>query len=211
MSFNSIRKLSGVEAVAASLRTLNASSNFISRISGGDVGSLRLLRHCYLDNNSIASLDDLRTLSALVQLTVLKTCGNPVASEGDYLSVVLSTLPTLRLLDGEDVSSPQQQPQQQQPLHHHHHQEQQAPTSPVQHSDVAAALTLTSPVRSQLEVLGFGVGVAATSGASLSIYDSDWAASTMYARVAVLQQRWAHAVRAAALRCVQGCACVGLG
>lgn len=75
------------------------------------LGRLRRLREVHLDETEIHSLQQLHALSCLSHITHLGIAerGNPVVRHPHFTSLVLSTLPSLKMLCGEEVTAAQRE------------------------------------------------------------------------------------------------------
>ena len=66
--------------------------------------SVPSLQKLYMSNNEIQGLGSLVKLESLVRLQTLQMEGNPVWSNPDYSSHLVSCLPSLSTLDQQDVT-----------------------------------------------------------------------------------------------------------
>lgn len=97
---NSLKRLDGLEAVAATLTELWASYNQLERLSG--IERCQRLRVLYLSNNRIREWTEVDRLAGIPNLEDLLLIGNPICG-GDaqaYRLNVLQRLPRLKKLDG---------------------------------------------------------------------------------------------------------------
>lgn len=89
------------------LRTLYLGSNRIERVVTGVADSLPNLRTLILSSNRIATLDDVNVpeLARLRDLEVLCLLDNPVERVPDFRLFLISSLPTLRMLNFTKVAA----------------------------------------------------------------------------------------------------------
>eukprot|EP00397_Hematodinium_sp_SG-2012_P033018 GEMP01035218.1.p1 GENE.GEMP01035218.1~~GEMP01035218.1.p1 ORF type:complete len:434 (+),score=87.54 GEMP01035218.1:83-1384(+) len=84
------------------LQVLSLSCNHITRLS--HFRNCVNLLELYLRSNNIADAHELLHLRPLNKLSTLWLCNNPVADLSEYRAHVLSTVPTLRKFDSDDVN-----------------------------------------------------------------------------------------------------------
>jgi len=92
-----LTRLPNVEVLSLSVNSISSLQDFSSCVN---------LKELYLRKNQVASLDEVEHLKGLSSLRVLWLNDNPCASDPSYRQRVLSLLPGLVKLDGQDVSSP---------------------------------------------------------------------------------------------------------
>ena len=101
LGHNRLPCISGLDALS-SLTHLSLTSNRIRLVTG--LENLRLLETLLLADNLIETPAELRTLAWLPALHTLTLAGNPLlASEAVHSAHVARLLPSLRLLDGENL------------------------------------------------------------------------------------------------------------
>ncbi|XP_046571950.1 dynein axonemal light chain 1-like [Haliotis rubra] len=102
---NSIKSLTGLEAVGDTLQELWISYNLIEKLKGINV--LKKLKVLYLSNNQVKDWGEFGKLSDLPCLEDLLMVGNPLeekhSSEGDWRDLASKKLPKLKKLDGVPV------------------------------------------------------------------------------------------------------------
>merc|ERR1711976_1061694 len=102
---NSIKSLTGLEAVGDSLEELWISYNQIEKLKGINV--LKKLKVLYMSNNCVKGWAEFAKLADLPLLEDLLFVGNPLeekhSAEGDWRDQVASRLKKLRKLDGVPV------------------------------------------------------------------------------------------------------------
>lgn len=102
VAHNKLRSLAGIESMAQ-LRSIRASNNRLRRVQ--PLAACRSLEECWLQQNKLADLvavvDTLRSLPKLRNLVLM---GNPCCDRAEYRAWVISQLPSLQLLDGQDVA-----------------------------------------------------------------------------------------------------------
>lgn len=101
---NCLKRLDGLEPVAATLEELWASYNAIEKLNG--LERCPRLRVLYLSNNRLKDWAEVDRLAALEALEDLLLVGNPLCGgdEGAYRAGVLRRLPRLKKLDGRLVT-----------------------------------------------------------------------------------------------------------
>jgi dynein light chain 1 len=101
---NCLKRLDGLEPVAATLEEVWASYNTIEKLSG--LERCPRLRVLYLSNNKLKDWGEVERLAVLEHLEDLLLVGNPLCGtdEAAYRSGVLRRLPRLQKLDGRLVS-----------------------------------------------------------------------------------------------------------
>ncbi|VDI64443.1 dynein axonemal light chain 1-like [Mytilus galloprovincialis] len=102
---NSIKSLTGLEAVGDTLEQLWISYNLIEKLKGINV--LKKLKVLYMSNNSVKDMAEFSKLADLPCLEELVFTGNPLeerlTAEGTYRTDVANKLPKLKKLDGVPV------------------------------------------------------------------------------------------------------------
>ncbi|XP_041350624.1 dynein light chain 1, axonemal-like [Gigantopelta aegis] len=102
---NSIKSLTGLEAVGDTLEELWISYNLIEKLKGINV--LKKLKTLYMSNNFVKDWAEFQKLNDLVSLEDLLFAGNPLeekhTSEGDWRELAAKRLPRLKKLDGVPV------------------------------------------------------------------------------------------------------------
>merc|ERR1711976_334129 len=102
---NSIKSLTGLEAVGDSLEELWISYNLIEKLKGINV--LKKMKILYMSNNQVKDWAEFAKLADLPCLEDLLFVGNPLeekhSAEGDWRDQVASRLKKLRKLDGVPV------------------------------------------------------------------------------------------------------------
>eukprot|EP00762_Andalucia_godoyi_P003165 ANDGO_01094.mRNA.1 Dynein regulatory complex subunit 3 len=102
LSSNRIKNMIGLSR-NLKLRILKLGHNFIETIEG--IEHLTNLESLDLENNSIQKAEDIRSLSVLTKLKILRLCDNPVSIPSAYKVTVLHLLPNLVRLDGVNAPS----------------------------------------------------------------------------------------------------------
>ena len=101
VAHNKLRSLAGTETMTQ-LRSIRASNNRLRGLQS--LAACRALEECWLQHNKLADLvaivDALRALPNLRDLVLM---GNPCCEMPEYRAWVISQLPALQLLDGQDV------------------------------------------------------------------------------------------------------------
>ena len=101
---NCIKRLDGIEAVAATLQELWVSYNTLEKLAGAErCPNLRVL---YASNNKIKDWAEVERLAPLEHLDDLLLVGNPLCGDDAkaYRTGVLQRLPRLKKLDGQLVT-----------------------------------------------------------------------------------------------------------
>ncbi len=99
---NLIRKISNLGGLT-SLEELNIRRNRIRSTQGLEV--VPTLEKLYMSNNEIGGIGSLQKLEALVKLHTVQMEGNPVWSSSEYAYHLVSSLPELKILDQQELSS----------------------------------------------------------------------------------------------------------
>lgn len=102
---NSIKSLTGLEAVGDTLEELWISYNLIEKLKGINV--LKKLKVLYISNNLVKDWQEFQKLGDLQNLEDLLFVGNPLeekhSQEGDWRELAAKKLPKLKKLDGVPV------------------------------------------------------------------------------------------------------------
>eukprot|EP00340_Litonotus_pictus_P003356 CAMPEP_0170527526 /NCGR_PEP_ID=MMETSP0209-20121228/12991_1 /TAXON_ID=665100 ORGANISM="Litonotus pictus, Strain P1" /NCGR_SAMPLE_ID=MMETSP0209 /ASSEMBLY_ACC=CAM_ASM_000301 /LENGTH=405 /DNA_ID=CAMNT_0010818109 /DNA_START=11 /DNA_END=1226 /DNA_ORIENTATION=- len=98
---NKIRMITGLDNLK-SLLELNLSKNQLTRLKG--LQNLPNLRYLYLSSNSISRAKQIAYIIEIPYLTDLDLCHNDVQNRKFYRLNLLSYLPQLRCLDGQNVT-----------------------------------------------------------------------------------------------------------
>jgi dynein light chain 1, axonemal len=108
---NSIKKLEGLDQVAATLEELWLSYNQIEKLNG--IESLKKLKVLYCSNNKIKDWGGIQPAvmivyqAGLMMLEDVLLCGNPVeekaTSEGIWVQEITKRLPYVKKLDGKTL------------------------------------------------------------------------------------------------------------
>eukprot|EP00656_Telonema_subtile_P043875 TRINITY_DN5016_c0_g1_i4.p1 TRINITY_DN5016_c0_g1~~TRINITY_DN5016_c0_g1_i4.p1 ORF type:complete len:272 (+),score=107.24 TRINITY_DN5016_c0_g1_i4:95-910(+) len=101
LSGNKLTSTEGIEGAPA-LKTADLSGNRLeSIVSLGETHEA--LTSLDLKDNKIAAFSGIECLGSLPALEELNLNGNPIQQESDYKRRVISMLPTLKVIDGEDI------------------------------------------------------------------------------------------------------------
>ena len=102
---NSIKGLTGLEAVGDTLEELWISYNLVEKLKGINV--LKKLKLLYMSNNNVKDWNEFQKLADLPCLVDLLFIGNPLeekhAADGDWRDLVSKKLTKLKKLDGVPV------------------------------------------------------------------------------------------------------------
>lgn len=97
LSHNGIKSMKGLEKLS-NLRVLDLATNFIEHIEG--IQELPHLKEFWINDNKLASFDELKMLQSATQLETVYLEGNPLAKDKDYEKKTLEILPdSLEQLD----------------------------------------------------------------------------------------------------------------
>jgi dynein light chain 1 len=111
---NNLKKLDGIEPLAATLEQIWISYNSIDKLSG--IETCTKLRVLYISNNKISDWEEINKLGSLPDLQDVLFIGNPLYNRykkknqmDEYKQEMLKRLPHLKKLDGEIVDAGQEE------------------------------------------------------------------------------------------------------
>jgi len=111
---NNLKKLDGIEPLAATLEQLWVSYNSIDKLSG--IEACTKLRVLYMSNNKISEWEEISKLGSLPDLQDVLFIGNPLYNRykkknqmSEYKQEMLKRLPRVKKLDGEIVDAGQEE------------------------------------------------------------------------------------------------------
>lgn len=97
-----------LQAIAASLEVLNISGNGLDSIE--DLQCLTELNHFVATDNQLCHMKDLfKALKHWSKLFKLDLLGNPISQHHKYRGKVITTCPSVRVLDGKEIADMEQQ------------------------------------------------------------------------------------------------------